>query len=120
MDKALEILKRYWGYDSFRSIQPDVINAIMSGHDTLALMPTGGGKSITFQVPAMLMDGITIVVTPLISLMKDQVDALRRRGIMAQAVHSGMSASEIDRVLDNCVYGDYKLLYLAPERLDTD
>ncbi len=120
MDKALEILKRYWGYDSFRSIQPDVITGIMSGHDTLALMPTGGGKSITFQVPALLMDGIAIVVTPLISLMKDQVDALRKRHIMAQAVHSGMSADEIDRVLDNCVYGDYKLLYLSPERLDTD
>jgi len=116
----LDILKKYWGYDSFRSIQLDVIESIMSGRDTLALMPTGGGKSITFQVPALAMEGIAIVVTPLISLMKDQVDALRKRRIMAQCVHSGMSAPEIDRVLDNCVYGDYKLLYVSAERLDTD
>ena len=91
--KYLDILKKYWGYDSFRSIQLEVIESIMSGRDTLALMPTGGGKSITFQVPAMAKEGIAIVVTPLISLMKDQVDALRKRRIMAQAVHSGMSAS---------------------------
>ncbi len=120
MTEYLDILKKYWGYDSFRSIQPDVIKSIISGRDTLALMPTGGGKSITFQVPALAMDGIAVVVTPLISLMKDQVDALRKRKIMAQAVHSGMSASEIDRVLDNCVYGDYKLLYVSAERLETD
>lgn len=120
MTEYSDILKRYWGYDSFRSIQPDVIESIMSGRDTLALMPTGGGKSIAFQVPALAKEGIAVVVTPLISLMKDQVDALRKRRIMAQAVHSGMSASEIDRVLDNCVYGDYKLLYVSAERLETD
>ncbi len=116
----LEILKKYWGYDSFRSIQPDIIDSIMAGRDTLALMPTGGGKSISFQVPALATEGIAIVVTPLISLMKDQVDNLRSKRIMAQCVHGGMSFSEIDRILDNCVYGDYKFLYLSPERLETD
>ena len=113
------ILKQYWGYDSFRPLQREVIRSICSGHDTLALMPTGGGKSITYQVPALAMDGICIVVTPLISLMKDQIDTLKEKRIMAQAVHSGLTARQIDTILDNCVYGDYKLLYVSPERLDT-
>ena len=113
------ILKQYWGYDSFRPLQREVIQSICSGHDTLALMPTGGGKSITYQVSALALEGICIVVTPLISLMKDQIDTLKRKKIMAQAVHSGLTAQQIDTILDNCVYGDYKFLYVSPERLDT-
>lgn len=120
MASADELLKRYWGYDSFRPLQKKVIDSVMAGNDTLALMPTGGGKSITYQISALAMSGICVVVTPLISLMKDQVDSLRKRKIMAQAVHSGMTSREIDVVLDNCVYGDYKFLYVSPERLETD
>ncbi|MEG1935845.1 MAG: ATP-dependent DNA helicase RecQ, partial [Rikenellaceae bacterium] len=112
--------KKYWGYDSFRPLQKSVIESVLAGRDTLALMPTGGGKSITYQIPALAMKGICVVVTPLISLMKDQVDSLRKRKIMAQAVHSGMTSREIDAILDNCVYGDYKFLYVSPERLETD
>ena len=115
-----ETLKRWWGFDSFRPVQERIIRDVMSGRDTLALMPTGGGKSLTYQVPAMASEGLCIVVTPLIALMKDQVDRLRRRGISASAVHSGMSQRQIDIVLDNCVYGDVKLLYVAPERLGTE
>ncbi|MEG1648568.1 MAG: DEAD/DEAH box helicase, partial [Rikenellaceae bacterium] len=115
-----ELLKKYWGYDSFRPLQKSVIESVLAGRDTLALMPTGGGKSITYQIPALAMKGICVVVTPLISLMKDQVDSLRKRKIMAQAVHSGMTSREIDAILDNCVYGDYKFLYVSPERLETD
>ena len=113
-------LKRWWGFDSFRPVQERIIRDVMAGRDTLALMPTGGGKSLTYQVPAMASDGVCIVVTPLIALMKDQVDRLRQRGISASAVHSGMSQRQIDIVLDNCVYGDVKLLYVAPERLGTE
>ena len=113
------ILKKYWGYDSFRPLQKEVIESVYNGYDTLALMPTGGGKSITFQVAALAKEGICIVVTPLISLMKDQVDNLRRHKIMAQAIHSGLTSREIDIILDNCVYGDYKFLYVSPERIDT-
>lgn len=115
-----ELLKKYWGYDSFRPLQRSVIESVLAGCDTLALMPTGGGKSITYQIPALAKSGICVVITPLISLMKDQVDSLRKRKIMAQAVHSGMTSREIDVVLDNCVYGDYKFLYVSPERLETD
>lgn len=119
MDDCKEILKKYWGYDEFRVGQQEIIDSISSGHDTLVLMPTGGGKSLTFQVPAMAQEGIAIVITPLISLMKDQIDRLSRCGIRALSIHSGMSAMEIDYTLDNCIYGNYKFLYVAPERLST-
>ena len=115
-----EILKQYWGYDHFRGIQEEIIQSIGDGHDTLGLMPTGGGKSITFQVPAMAKEGICIVVTPLIALMKDQVRNLRERGIKALAIYSGMSREEIVVALENCIFGDYKFLYISPERLDTE
>ena len=120
MDKYRQILTRYWGFSSFRPVQEEVISAVAGGQDTLALMPTGGGKSITFQVPAMSKEGICIVVTPLIALMRDQVENLMKRGIRAQAIYSGMSRYEIDITLDNCVYGDYKFLYVSPERLATE
>ncbi|MBQ8887998.1 MAG: RecQ family ATP-dependent DNA helicase [Bacteroidaceae bacterium] len=115
-----EILKQYWGYDNFRGIQEEIINSIGGGHDTLGLMPTGGGKSITFQVPAMAQKGLCIVVTPLIALMKDQVRNLRERGIKAVAIYSGMTREEIIVALENCIFGDYKFLYISPERLDTE
>lgn len=114
-----KILKKYWGYDTFREGQREIIDSISAGRDTLVLMPTGGGKSLTFQVPAMAKDGITIVITPLISLMKDQVDRLKKCGIPALSIHSGMRADEIDYTLDNCIYGDYKFLYVSPERIVT-
>lgn len=120
MDRYHEILKKYWGYDAFRPLQEDIIRSVGSGRDTLALMPTGGGKSLTFQVPTLAMDGLCLVVTPLIALMKDQVDNLRRRGIKATAVYMGMTTTEIDTQLDNCIFGDYKFLYLSPERLTTE
>ena len=116
-EKLLSILHEYWGYDSFRSIQPDIIRSILAGHDTLGLMPTGGGKSLTFQVPAMALDGVCIVITPLVALMKDQVQALRQRGIPACAIYSGQTQDEVSRHLDNCVLGGNKLLYVSPERL---
>lgn len=115
-----KILKRYWGFDSFRPMQERIIRSVLDGHDTLALLPTGGGKSLTYQVPAMAREGLCIVVTPLIALMKDQVDRLRSLNIRAVAVHSGLSQRQIDIALDNCVYGDVKFLYIAPERLGTD
>ena len=114
-----EILKQYWGHDSFRPLQEEIILSVTSGKDTLALMPTGGGKSITFQVPALAMDGICIVISPLIALMKDQVDRLKRNGIKAVVLHSGMTTEEIDIALDNCIYGDYKFLYVSPERISS-
>lgn len=114
-----EILRKYWGYDSFRSIQKDVISSVLERKDTMALMPTGGGKSITFQVPAMKLKGLTLVVTPLISLMKDQVDNLRSIGIKATAIHSGMTRDDINKALDNCIFGEYKFLYCSPERLSS-
>lgn len=116
----LDILKQYWGYDSFRGVQSEIIDSICEGRDTLGLMPTGGGKSICFQVPALIREGLCIVVTPLISLMKDQVRQLRERGIKADAVYSGMMRDDIIRVLDNSVLGAYKLLYISPERLSSD
>ena len=115
-----EILKHYWGYDDFRGIQQEIIESIGAGRDTLGLMPTGGGKSITFQVPALANEGLCIVVTPLIALMKDQVANLRSRGIKATAVYSGMRTSEIVAALENCIYGDYKFLYVSPERLSSE
>ena len=115
-----EILKRYWGYDSFRGIQYDIIHSIGEGHDTLGLMPTGGGKSVTFQVPALAREGMCLVITPLIALMKDQVQNLKRRGIKALAVYSGMSRQDIITTLENAIFGNYKFLYISPERLDTE
>ncbi|SEP66084.1 RecQ family ATP-dependent DNA helicase [Neolewinella agarilytica] len=115
-----EILQKYWGYPSFRPGQEDIVNAVLEGRDTLALLPTGGGKSICFQVPAMALEGVTIVVSPLIALMKDQVRQLKNRGIIADAIYSGMRKSDIDRVFDNAVYGNTKLLYMSPERLLTE
>jgi len=117
--EALNVLKEYWGYDSFRLSQEAVVKAALEGNDVLALMPTGGGKSVCFQVPALIKDGIALVVTPLISLMKDQVSNLEKRGIRALSVHSGMSRKEVDTMLNNACYGDFKFLYLSPERLST-
>ncbi|MBQ8282017.1 MAG: RecQ family ATP-dependent DNA helicase [Paraprevotella sp.] len=119
-DLYLSTLKKYWGYDNFRGIQRDIIESIGSRKDTLGLMPTGGGKSITFQVPALSQDGICIVVTPLIALMKDQVRNLRKRGIKAAAIHSGLSHEEIIVMLENCIFGNYKFLYVSPERLASE
>lgn len=115
-----DILKDYWGYDSFRPLQQEIIQSVWEGKDTLGLMPTGGGKSLTFQVPVMAMKGICLVVTPLIALMKDQVDNLRERGVKAAAVYSGMSRGEILTTLENCIFGDFKFLYVSPERLSSD
>lgn len=120
MNNYEEILKQYWGYDSFRSLQKEIITSIGEGKDTLGLMPTGGGKSITFQVPALAKEGVCLVITPLIALMKDQVNNLRKRGIKALAVYSGMTRQEILTALENCIYGNYKFLYISPERLDTE
>ena len=115
-----QILKKYWGYDDFRGIQREIIESIGSGHDTLGLMPTGGGKSITFQVPALSKEGTCIVITPLIALMKDQVENLRRRGIRAAAIYSGLTHEEIIITLENCIFGAVKILYVSPERLGSD
>ena len=120
MSNYKEILKHYWGYDDFRGIQQQIIESIGLGRDTLGLMPTGGGKSLTFQVPAMALEGVCIVVTPLIALMKDQVQHLRQRGILAAAVYSGMQRDDILRVLENCILGRTKFLYVSPERLSSE
>ena len=120
MNKYQEILKQYWGYDSFRDLQEEIITSIGEGKDTLGLMSTGGGKSITFQVPALAQEGICIVITPLIALMKDQVQNLRKREIKALAIYSGMTRQEILTALENCIFGNYKFLYISPERLDTE
>lgn len=119
MEKFTTILKQYWGYDNFRALQGDIIKSVASGLDTLGLMPTGGGKSLTFQVPALAMEGVCIVVTPLIALMKDQVENLKRREISAAAIFTGMTSNEIQRVLENAVHEAYKFLYVSPERLAT-
>ncbi len=116
---SLQTLKEYWGHSSFRPSQKKIIQSILDGKDTLVLLPTGGGKSICFQIPALILEGICIVVSPLISLMKDQVDQLKKRGIKAMAIYSGMSLREIDIGLDNCIYGNFKFLYISPERLKT-
>ena len=115
-----EILKQYWGYNEFRPLQEEIIQAVLKKEDTLALLPTGGGKSICFQVPAMAMEGICIVISPLIALMKDQVENLQKRGINAMAIVAGMGKREIDIALDNCIYGPVKFLYISPERLLSD
>lgn len=115
-----DILKQYWGYDVFRGIQEEIITSIGEGKDTLGLMPTGGGKSIAFQVPALAREGLCLVITPLIALMKDQVQNLKKRGIKAIAIYSGMTRKEIVIALENCIFGDFKFLYISPERLDTE
>lgn len=119
-DRYTRILRQYWGHSAFRGIQRDIIESIGSGHDTLGLMPTGGGKSITFQVPALAAEGVCIVITPLIALMKDQVYNLRRRGILAAAIYSGMTRHEILRTLENCILGNTKVLYVSPERIASE
>ena len=119
-DTIKQILIKYWGYSSFRPLQEDIIQSVLEGNDTMGLMPTGGGKSLTFQVPGLKLEGVTIVITPLIALMKDQVEHLKRKKIQATAVYSGMTTREIDITLDNCVYGDIKFLYVSPERLKTE
>ncbi|MDH5397257.1 MAG: RecQ family ATP-dependent DNA helicase [Cyclobacteriaceae bacterium] len=120
MEKANDVLKEYWGYELFRPLQAEIVNTVAAGNDTLALLPTGGGKSICFQVPGLMRSGITIVVTPLIALMKDQVEQLSKREIKANAIYSGLSYREIDIILDNCIYGNIKFLYVSPERLQTE
>lgn len=120
MSNLQAVLKQYWGYDQFRPVQEEAIRSVLEGNDTLLLLPTGGGKSICFQVPVMTMEGVCIVVTPLIALMKDQVEQLKRRDISAAAIHSGMNRHEIDITLDNCIHGQTKFLYVSPERLRTE
>ena len=115
-----KILNQYWGFDNFRTLQEEIILSVLQGKDTLALLPTGGGKSICFQVPALAMDGICIVISPLISLMQDQVENLLKKGIKAVSITSANSKREIDVLLDNCIYGSVKFLYLSPERLKSD
>lgn len=120
MNRFRTILKNYWGYDSFRPMQEEIIQSVCSGRDTLGLMPTGGGKSLTFQVSTLSMDGLCLVITPLIALMKDQVDTLRQKHILATAIYSGMSQDSIVQSLDKCLFGKYKFLYISPERLETE
>ena len=115
-----EILKQYWGYDNFRPLQEDIIHAVLDGKDTLALLPTGGGKSVCFQVPALAKDGLCLVVSPLIALIKDQVESLKQKGIPSLAIYSGMNFLEIKKTLQNAAYGNYKFLYVSPERLETN
>ena len=115
----LDVLKKYWGYESFRPLQQDIIESVLDGRDTLGLMPTGGGKSITFQVPTMAMDGMALVVTPIISLMKDQVDRLRALRIKAAYLYAGLTRAEVNRTYEKCLYGNYKFLYVSPERLQS-
>ena len=117
---AQEALKTYWGYDDFRPLQAEIVESVLAGHDTLALMPTGGGKSLCFQVPTMVMDGLCLVITPLIALMKDQVENLRRRNIQAAAIYTGMSYEQQKTALDNCMWGPYHFLYVSPERLESE
>src|ERR1700680_503573 len=120
METIHQILTRYWGYSHFRPLQEDIINSVIDGKDTLALMPTGGGKSLCFQVPALAKEGVCIVISPLIALMKDQVEFLLKKGIRAVMLNSFMSAREIDITLDNCIHGGIKFLYVSPERIGTE
>ena len=117
MLRPQEILKQYWGYDSFRSKQEEAIHSVLDAKDTLTLLPTGGGKSICFQIPALIKPGICIVISPLVALMHDQVNSLKQKGIKAMAITAGLSYTDLDTQLDNCIYGNYKFLYLSPERL---
>ena len=114
------ILEKYWGFTSFRPMQKEIIASALEGKDTLAILPTGGGKSVCFQVPGLMREGLSLVVTPLIALMKDQVSALCSKGIKAMAIHAGMGRREVDTVLNNAAYGEVKFLYVSPERLSTD
>src|SRR5215470_1025636 len=116
---VFEILKKHWGFDRFRPLQEEIIHSVLEGNDTLALMPTGGGKSLCYQVPAMAKDGLCLVISPLIALMKDQVENLKKRNIRAAAAFSGMSRKEINLAIENCIHGNYKFLYISPERLGT-
>ncbi|MGB5363486.1 MAG: RecQ family ATP-dependent DNA helicase, partial [Aureibaculum sp.] len=120
MEHPTQILERYWNFTHFKPLQEDIINSVMEGDDTFALLPTGGGKSICFQVPALAMEGICIVISPLVALMKDQVKGLQDKGIKAMALTSGIPFQELDTLLDNCIYGNYKFLYLSPERLQQE
>ena len=120
MSDPAEVLKKYWGYDSFRPLQLEIIDSVLAGHDTLALMPTGGGKSICFQVPALVNEGLCLVISPLIALMKDQVLNLKKKGIAALSIYSGMNFIEVKKTLQNAAYGNFKFLYVSPERLETD
>ena len=120
MPTPLQILQQYWKYPAFRPLQEEIVQSVLDGKDTLALLPTGGGKSICFQVPGMILEGVTIVISPLIALMKDQVEQLQQRGIKAAAIYSGIPKREIDILLDNCIYGEIKFLYVSPERLKSD
>lgn len=120
MNKPLDILQHYWGYTKFRPLQEEIIQHVLDKKDTVALLPTGGGKSVCFQIPALVEDGICIVVSPLIALMNDQVNALTRMGIKSMALTGSISLNDLDRLLDNCIYGNYKFLYLSPERLQQE
>ncbi len=120
MDKYQQILRECWGYDDFRGIQREIIESICAGRDTLGLMPTGGGKSLTFQVPALSMPGVCLVITPLIALMKDQVLHLRKRGVKAAAVYAGMMHADVITTLENAIFGGVKILYVSPERLSSE
>lgn len=120
MSSPKEILQQYWGFSAFRPLQDEIVQSVLGGHPTIALLPTGGGKSICFQVPGLVLEGICIVISPLIALMKDQVEQLRKRGIKAEAIYAGMSNREIDIILDNCIYGEIKFLYVSPERIKTE
>lgn len=120
MQKPIDVLKLYWGHKNFRPLQEDIVDSVTAGYDTLALLPTGGGKSICFQVPGICLEGLTLVISPLIALMKDQVQNLMKRGIAAEAIYSGQHFRDIDRILENAVYGKYKFLYISPERLKTE
>jgi ATP-dependent DNA helicase RecQ len=120
MAHPINILEQYWNHTSFRPLQEEIITSVLENNDTFALLPTGGGKSVCFQIPALLKDGICIVVSPLVALMKDQVNSLKDKGIKAMAITSGIRYTELDALLDNCIYGNYKFLYLSPERLQQD
>lgn len=117
--KPIEILQKYWGYEAFRPLQEEIINSVLSGKDTLALMPTGGGKSITFQVPALMQEGLCLVITPLVALMKDQVNNLVGKGIKAEALYTGMTFGEMKQKMNKCLYAEVKFLYVSPERLES-
>ena len=120
MPTPIEILNDYWGYDQFRLSQQEIIESVLAGNDTLALLPTGGGKSLCFQIPALANEGICLVISPLIALMKDQVQNLKNKGIPALSIYSGMSFNEVNNTLKNAAYGNFKFLYVSPERLETD
>ena len=120
MKHPIELLEHYWKFSAFKPLQEEIIEAVLANEDCIALLPTGGGKSICFQIPALIKDGICIVVSPLIALMQDQVNTLKEKGIKAMALTSGVTYADIDRMLDNCIFGNYKFLYISPERLQQD